>query len=141
MWSRVLSLLPQLPLYSCWVVLHSFSVVLYSCCLVLYSFVSYCTRVVLVLSRVVLVLSCVVSCCLLLYSCRVVLSRVVTRVVCLSGMPLQCDLFRKTSRIEVGVSHLKLIYCIYAGIHIFQRWRQLDILGKPDGWYKTGWSL
>ena len=68
--SRALHLLPELPLYSCWVVFYSCCVVLYSCCLVL-------SRVVLVLCRVISCCTRVVSCCLLLYSCCVVLSRFV----------------------------------------------------------------
>ena len=64
MGSRALFLLPELPLYSCWVVLCSRCVVL-SC-------------VLLVLSRVV---TRVVSCCTRVVSCWLVLARVVTCVV------------------------------------------------------------
>ena len=70
MWSRALFLLPEVPLYSCWVVLTrvvsnytrvvSRCLVFYSCCLML--------------CRVVLLLCSVVSCCTHVMSCERVLN-------------------------------------------------------------------
>ena len=77
MWNRALFLLPELILYSCWVLLYSCCLVFYSCCLVLCRVELVLVRVVtcyLVLCCVVLVLHRVISCCL-------VLACVVTRVV------------------------------------------------------------
>ena len=63
MCSKALFMLPELPLYSYWIMLYSCCLVFYSCCFVLSRVASCCTRVV-VLSRVSL---CCYSCSFLDY--------------------------------------------------------------------------
>ena len=57
MCSKALFMLPELPLYSYWIMLYSCCLVFYSCCFVLCRVASCCTRVV----SCYLVLACVVT--------------------------------------------------------------------------------
>ena len=57
MCSKALFMLPELPLYSYWIMLYSCCLVFYSCCFVLSRVASCCTRVV----SCYLVLACVVT--------------------------------------------------------------------------------
>ena len=99
--SRALFLLPELPLYSCWVVL-------YSCCILLYSFCLELSCVLIVLCHVVPSCTRVVLCwlVLLLVLCRVVLvlSRLVLVLCCVGSYCYSCSFLDQI--------YVLLFYCI-----------------------------